>query len=222
LFARLLAEAVPASVVAVSQIEEVDATLATYPTFNAAVVDLSFAHQQGSGLDVLMAVSTASPSTKLIVLTTGDGWSIDLLEVAWDALDLATAISKTASVEHQIRVISQVLREGSAPVDGVLRANLPDQRSSNRSAASFRRLVRHRGHAKLWAALMQSSPAAEYAELASISGLSLNTLRNYRSDLLPELALHGLEAPTMAQMHAFSLLVRPLLQPYLQAAVAAE
>jgi DNA-binding NarL/FixJ family response regulator len=215
LFARLLTDSIGRVVTTVSHVEDVPTVIEANPTFDAAVVDLSFAHQQGNGLDVLEALSAKSPTTKLIVLTTGDGWALDLLALAWDAYELATAISKTASVEHQVRSISEVLHNGRAPIDGVLRAHLPEQRDPNRTRSSYRRLVRHQGHKKLWSALLRCSPSAEYAELAALCGLSLNTVRNYRAELLPELAFHRLTGPTMQEMRAFALLARPLLAPFL-------
>lgn len=215
LFARMLEESMPCRITTASHVEDVPALLDSRPPFDAAIVDLSFAHQDGSGLDVLVDVAGHDNSTLLIVLTTGDGWAIDLLRVAWEALPLATAISKTGSIDHQIRSIERVLAEGSAPVDGVLRASLPDRRNPYCAASEYRRLVHHVGHAKLWRALLQSGPSVEYADLAAITGLSLNTLRNYRAALLPDLSLHGLEVPTMAEMRTFAHLCRPLLLPFI-------
>lgn len=217
LFADLLTTQLGCKATTKSHVTDITPEFIAEGKFDLAIIDLSFAHQDQTGIDVLLTVATHSPATKLAILTMGDGWTIDLLRLAWDAFELAGALSKTASVEHQVRVIKTILNDGSAPIDGVLRAVLTGERNLMRSAKHYQRLVKHAGHAKLWSALYAASPQAEYAEIASISGLKLNTVRGYRRELLAELELHGLEGPTMQELQAFGLLVRPLLRPYLRA-----
>jgi hypothetical protein len=44
--------------------------------------------------------------------------------------------------------------------------------------------------------------------------LKLNTLKNYRAQLVQELRAHGLDDPTLKEMQAFALRCRPFLAPY--------
>ena len=169
--------------------------LAAHP-IDVAVVDLSFADTDLSGLDVLMRVHQHSPTTKLVVFTQGDNFVADLLRDAWDAFELASVISKTAPVSVQLATIDQVARTGAAPIDPVLRLRLPSARSPWRTLGGYERLVQHAGHAKLWRALIRSEEEPSYRDLADATGLSLNTVRNYRDQLLSELALHAMENPT--------------------------
>ena len=96
-----------------------------------------------------------------------------------------------------MKAIEQVVRHGSAPPDPILQPLLPAEKSPWRTLAGFGRLVPHKGHAKLWAAVLACGAQAEYQDLAAHSGLRLNALRNYRAQILPELALHGLDNPPM-------------------------
>jgi hypothetical protein len=94
---------------------------------------------------------------------------------------------------------------------------LPKQRSPWRSLEGFGRLVQHRGHAKLWTAVLACGPHAEYVDLSEFSGLRMNALRNYRAQLLPELSLHGLSNPPMRDLYEFVHRCRPFLAPYVAA-----
>jgi hypothetical protein len=75
-------------------------------------------------------------------------------------------------------------------------------------------LVQHAGHAKLWRALIGAEEEPSYRDLAVAARLSLNTVRNYREQLLPELSLHGLDNPAMREMQVFARRCRPFLQPF--------
>lgn len=182
--------------------------------FDLALVDLSFRGSQQSGLDVLVRLAERSPSTRLVLFTQGDDSVAELMRIAWEALPLASAISKSFPLGLLLETISRVLADGSSPPDPVLQPLLPAVRSPWRSADAYRRLVHHAGHAKLWRALIDAGADPSYEELHRLSGLKVNTLRNYREQLLPELALHGMANPTMREMQAFALRCRPLLSPY--------
>lgn len=184
---------------------------------DVAVVDLSFGSETETGVDALLKLHQSSPSTKLTVLTQGDGWVGDLLRDAWEVLPLATVMSKSSSVKAQMKTIEQVVRHGSAPPDPVLQPLLPAEKSRWRTLEGFSRLVPHKGHAKLWAAVVACGPQAEYQDLAAHSGLRLNALRNYRAQILPELALHGLENPPMRDLYLFARRCRPFLAPFVEA-----
>lgn len=190
--------------------------------FDLAMVDLSFRGNTLSGLDVLVTLSSASPATHLMLFTQGDDAVADLMRDTWEALPLACAISKSLPLERLVETVRLVLRDGTAPVDPVLQPLLPLQRSPWRAAGAFGRLVHHAGHAKLWNALIHSGPDPSYEDLHRLSGLKINTLRNYREQLLAELSLHGLEGPTIRQMRSFACRCRPLLAPFLDRALAAS
>ena len=96
-----------------------------------------------------------------------------------------------------------------------LLGDTPSDRSSWRTATSYRQLVRHAGHAKLWRALLAHERPPRYKAIALATGLSVNTIRNYRDDLKSELRRHGVTDPTMREMHRFAHLARPLLEPIL-------
>lgn len=214
LFAARLKERLGGTVTTHADAASVADVLDRQRPFDLAIVDLSFAHQEATGIDVFVDVHRAMPSTRLAVLTTGDGWALELLEVAWHAFALVSVISKTATIDRQLDAVATAIVPGSVSVDGVLRSYLPATRDPRRSAASYGRLIHHLGHAKLWAALLASGPTAEYGELAQLADLTTNTVRNYRSTLLPDLALFGLEQPTMQEMRDFAVRCRALLRPF--------
>ena len=83
-----------------------------------------------------------------------------------------------------------------------------------RTVERFGELVQHAGHAKLWAALMESPPNASYKDIAEATGLKLNTVKNYRAQLVGELSIHGLDDPSLAEMRDFAVRCRPFLQPH--------
>ena len=132
----------------------------------------------------------------------------------------ATVLSKSMPTGEFIRQIAQVLRDGSAPIDPVIRMLLPSARSPSRSIDSYSRLIQHAGHAKLWNALAVADVEPSYRDLAAATRLSVNTVRNYRGQLLGELRPHGLNNPTMHAMQVFARWCRPLLQPLIDERLA--
>lgn len=217
LFAQAIAESLDYQVRTITLPSQLTgAFLADFP-IDLAVVDLSFGTTSETGLDALLRLHVESPKTKLMVLTQGDSWVGDLLRDAWELLPLAGAMSKSSSIKAQIDAVDRVVRYGEAPPDPVLLPMLPAQKNPWRTLDSFARLVQHKGHAKLWAALLACGPNAEYQDLAAHSGLRLNALRNYRAQLLPELAHHSLENPPMRDLYLFARRCRPFLAPYVRA-----
>ena len=61
-----------------------------------------------------------------------------------------------------------------------------------------------------------STAEPSYKEISDITGLKLNTVKNYRAQLLPDLKLHGLHEPTLPQMRDFALRCQPFLEPFLE------
>jgi DNA-binding NarL/FixJ family response regulator len=188
-------------------------------SFDLALIDLSFPGTDASGLDVLAEIHAASPGTRLVVYTQGDAWVAQLLRDAWELLPVATVMSKSSPLSLQLGVIQQVLRDGTAPIDPVIQPLVPSRRSPLRTAERFEKLVQHVGHAKLWSALMASHPNASYREIAEATGLKLNTVKNYRAQLVGELAIHGLDDPGLAEMREFAVRCRPFLRPWVESAM---
>jgi CheY-like chemotaxis protein len=217
LFGAVLAERLGWDVVIMHHAGDVTDAVAADGHFDIAIVDLSFPGERRNGLDVLLTLHHQSPSTRLVVLTQGDDWVADLLRDTWEALPLACALSKTSTLEVQIERLDEVARHGHAPSDPVLRPWLPSTRSPWRTADHYGRLVTHVGHAKLWRALIDDDGEVSYRRLSGATGLKLNTIKNYRSQLLGELALHGLDDPSMREMRAFARRCRPLLEPHIAA-----
>jgi hypothetical protein len=112
--------------------------------------------------------------------------------------------------------LREVAAHGSAPVDVLLQPWLPPERSHWRSIEGYGRLVGHAGHAKLWRALIELEEEPSYKQLAEYTGLSLPSVRNYRSELLDNLALHYLDRPKMRQMQLFAKRCRPLLERHIR------
>ncbi|MEO5724887.1 MAG: hypothetical protein ABIQ39_09660, partial [Ilumatobacteraceae bacterium] len=62
---------------------------------------------------------------------------------------------------------------------------------------------------------------ATYKALSDHSGLKLNTLKNYRQQLVFELGHHhGLRDPSLREMQSFAQRCNPFLKPYVDAALA--
>lgn len=219
LLARELTEQLGYEVTAMRSIEELFASKTL--GFDVALVDLSFPGSAHTGLDALLFLHEHSATTRLVVLTQGDDWVADMLRDAWEALPLAGAMSKSAPLSTLVPAIRHLAdRDGQPLVDPVLAPLLPSVRSPWRSLAGYARLVQHAGHAKLWRALIQSPTEPSYRDLADTTGLSVNTVRNYREQLLGELALHGLENPSMRDMQGFARRCRPFLDPQIEARLA--
>ena len=149
----------------------------------------------------------------LAIITQGDEWVAETLRDSCELLPIATVISKTAPLDYQLNAIQQVLTHGSAPPDPAIQPMLP-RGGRRRTPEQFRNLVQHAGHAKLWRALM-TIPEASYKSLAVATGLKLNTLKNYRAQIVPELANHGLDDPTLREMQRFAIRCRPFLEPFI-------
>lgn len=183
--------------------------------FDLAIVDLAFPAERETGLSALYEIHQRSPQTILGILTQGDGWTEPILRDAWDLLPIKVLISKGSPLGYQISQIDTVLKRGIAEVDPLLRMLLPAERNPWRTPHNFGRLVLHRGHAKLWAALLEIGEVPTYDEVAQHSGLSVNTIKNYRTQLLGELKLHGLNSLGLREMSEFAQRCRPFLTPFL-------
>lgn len=205
---------------------ELDATVDVYgrvedylvggrPTggWDLAIVDLSFNQSQLNGADILLDLHRHHPQTRLVLHTQGDDYVRDLLRDVWEAIPLDAVVGKSMPTADFFRIIRTVLRDGVAPVDPVIRPLLPEERSPWRRLDAYSRLVQHAGHAKLWRVLIAADAEPTYRDLAIATGLSVNTVRNYRDQLLGELRLHGLDNPTMRAMQLFAKRCRPFLQP---------
>ena len=153
--------------------------------------------------------------TPRAIITQGDEWVASLLRDAWELLPISTVISKSAPIDYQMAAIDAVLAHGSAPPDPAIQPLLPDRRRSLRSAERFARLVQHAGHSKLWSAL-HDLPEPTYKSMADRTGLKLNTLKNYRAQLIDELKLHGLNDPTLRDMHLFAVRCWAFLEPFVR------
>ena len=66
------------------------------------------------------------------------------------------------------------------------------------------------GHAKLWQALLDGPDDVSYRDVVVATGLRLNTVKNYRAQLLPELLNHRLDDPSLREMQAFAGRCRPI------------
>lgn len=189
-------------------------------SFDVALVDLSFAWAPHSGLDALCHLHETRPNVTLAIVTQGDEWVADQLRVAWEALPIAAAVSKSAPLRVLVEAVSALLAGATVPPDPVLQPMLPSTRSAFRSLEGYGRLVQHAGHAKLWRALWDGPDEPSYRDIAEATGLSVNTVRNYREQLLDPLATHGLTQPSLHEMSRFAKLVRSLLRPHVEARLA--
>jgi DNA-binding NarL/FixJ family response regulator len=185
--------------------------------FTLALVDLSFRNTTATGLDVLVALQSKHHALPIALYTQGDDAVADLITVCWHAFPLAGAFSKSLPLDGLIARISDVLTKGHCDPDPVLTPLLPSERSPFRSADAFSALVPHAGHAKLWRALQRSESEPSIAEIAGISGLAVNSVKNYREALMADLRLHGLNRPSMNAIRSFAIRCRPLLEPFVSA-----
>ena len=188
--------------------------------FDVALVDLSYANSSFTGLDALCHLHATSPTTSLAILTQGDEWVAQMLRDAWDAFPLATALSKSAPTNTLIDAVGRLLQGEPVPPDPVLQPLLPAIRSPWRSLEGYGRVIQHAGHAKLWRALVTCDDEPSYRDVAEATGLTVNTVRNYREQLLGPLSMHGLVHPSMHEMQQFARRCRPLLQPHIDARLA--
>jgi CheY-like chemotaxis protein len=219
LFGRAIESELGHTVHTVVALAEVATAVAAVGTIDLALVDLSFPQERGTGIEALVRVHQHSAATKLAIITQGDEWVAEILRDAWELLPITTVISKSAPLQYQLDAIAQVLSTGSAPPDPAIQPLLPTTRNPLRTPERFSRLVQHAGHAKLWTSLLAVDDAT-YKAIADHSGLKLNTLKNYRTQLVDELADHGLHDPSLREMQRFALRCWPFLQPSVDAAMA--
>lgn len=197
---------------------DVAEALAQGDPVDLALVDLSFANEPGTGLEALVEIHQYSSKTLLAIITQGDEWVAQILRDAWELLPIATVISKSAPLAYQLNAIAQVLATGSAPPDPAIQPLLPRERNRHRTPSSFGALVPHAGHAKLWSALLVSDDVS-YKALSQHSGLKMNTLKNYRAQLVPEMYIHGLHDASLLEMRRFALRCGPFLLPFVDKAL---
>ncbi len=219
LFAQAISDTLGHEVVTGNHPADASVALAEGGPIDLALIDLSFPGYDGYGIEVLAEIEDASPDTQLVIITQGDQWVADVLRDAWELLPVATVISKSAPLNLQLATISAVLETGSAPIDPAIQPYIPSQRNPLRTRDSFRRLVPHAGHAKLWSALLDTPGDLTLHAVASTADLKPNTIKNYRDGLYPELELHGLDRPSLPEMRAFALRCRPFLRPYIDRAL---
>jgi DNA-binding NarL/FixJ family response regulator len=219
LLARELTQRLGCRVSALASVEELFA-LGSGARFDVALVDLSYANSPLNGLDALSHLHATRPDTLLAILTQGDEWVAQMLRDAWEAFPIATALSKSAPTATLIDAVARLLDGEAVPPDPVLQPLLPANRSPWRSLEGYGRVIQHAGHAKLWRALVASEEEPSYRDVAEATGLTVNTVRNYREQLLGPLALHGLVHPSMHEMQQFARRCRPLLQPHIEARLA--
>ena len=60
---------------------------------------------------------------------------------------------------------------------------------------------------------------ATYKNVSDATGLKLNTVKNYRSQLLNELRVHRLYDPSLREMQEFAWRCRAFLRPHVVAAL---
>lgn len=214
LFSAKLAEHLDATVDVCVAVTDVELFLER-ERYDLALVDLSFPQEHATGLDALAQIHAASPSTRLAIMTQGDVWVSEILRDAWDLLPIGTIISKTAPLAYQFEMIERMLRDGSAEVDPAIQPLLPAHPNPARSIERFERLIEHQGHAKVWNVLVDRQFDATYKNVADATGLKLNTVKNYRSQLLSELRIHGLKDPSLREMQDFAWRCRAFLQPHI-------
>lgn len=203
-------------VTVVNAVARVAGTLADHEPFDLALVDLSFPAESATGVDALAMVHLTHPATRLAIITQGDRWVAESMRLAWELLPITTVISKGAPLHEQLETIERVLAEGAAPIDPALRPLLPGGPSGQRSTNEFARLVLHRGHAKLWTALLELTTEASYRTVANMTGLKLNTIKNYRAQLVPALAEQGIPDASLVEMQEFARRSRVFLTPHLR------
>jgi CheY-like chemotaxis protein len=185
------------------------------PLFDLAIVDLAFPGEQDTGLSALYEIHRHSPETSLGIFTQGDLWTAAVLRDAWELLPICAVLSKGAPLRSQLSQIDAAVRRDRVVVDPSMQVLLPSSPNPWRTPENFARLVTHQGHAKLWKALLELEGFPSYHEVAARSGLSVNTVKNYRTQLVGELKLHGLNGSGLREMSEFARRCRPFLVPFL-------
>jgi DNA-binding NarL/FixJ family response regulator len=216
LFGKELARHGGHDVTVIDSVAKVAPLLTSSAAFDLALVDLSFPTESVSGVDALATIHLIHPTTRLAIITQGDRWVAEPMRLAWELLPITTVVSKSAPLDHQLDAISQVLATGSAPPDPALQPLLPRSPSGSRSMSEFSHLVQHLGHAKLWRALMDLDAEATYRAIAEVTALKLNTIKNYRAQLMPALVTHGLGDASLREMQDFARRSRVFLLPHVE------
>jgi DNA-binding NarL/FixJ family response regulator len=211
LFAGVLRDRLAVDVTPVAAVADYISLLDQGEVFDLALVDLSFPEERRTGLDALLHTHRTAPQTLLAIITQGDTFVAELLRDCWNLLPVTTVVSKSAPIEYQLAQIARVLRDGSAPVDPSVEPLLPSTPSGSRGLEPYRRLVAHAGHAKIWNALMSSRDEVTYQEVVVHTGLRLNTVKNYRAQLLDPMQRLGLADPSLREMRQFAIRVAPAL-----------
>lgn len=212
LFARLLRSELGVDVTPMASVAQLESELARGTAFDVALVDLSFPEERRTGMEALLMLHLACPGATLGVITQGDSYVAQLMRDVWELLPIGTIVSKAAPIDYQLSQIRTLIATGEAPVDPSVQPLLPSYRSPQRTLAAFDRLVTHLGHAKLWRSLLDADVDVSYRDVAEATGLRLNTVKNYRSQLLPELFTHGLYDPSLREMKQFADRCKPILE----------
>lgn len=215
LFSKEVAVRFTAHVDVCVAVEDVELMLERDP-YDLALVDLSFPQEHANGIDALVQINDAHPGTTLAIMTQGDAWVSEVLRDAWDLLPVATVISKTAPLHYQLEMIGGLLEGRDVEPDPAVQMLLPARRSVERTRDRFGRLIQHHGHAKVWNVLMDRDFDATYKNVSDATGLKLNTVKNYRSQLLVELRVHRLVDPSLREMQEFAWRCRSFLRPFVQ------
>jgi DNA-binding NarL/FixJ family response regulator len=214
LFARALTESGGHEVHFVAAVSEVGSALAHGP-FDLAIVDLSFPQENATGIDALAEIHRLHPTTVLAISTQGDRWVADILRDAVELLPISTVLSKSAPLDFQLGMIESLLRGVVPPFDPAIRVMLGAERHPLRTPDRFVELFPHQGHQKLWQVLVAAGHEVTYQDVVDKTGLKLNTIKNYRAQLLPELHVHGLHDPSLRDMQQFAWRCRAFLEPFL-------
>lgn len=185
------------------------------PEADVVIADLSFAHFEASGLDVLLSTHRRSPDTALMILTNGDQAVSDLLRICWEALPVRAAVSKDALQPEFAEAMAACFDPAAHDfVDRELRPWLPTSRDPGRSSAAFGEICQHAGQLRTLLTLADFEDSPTKPELARAAGLSANTVNNYCRDVIFQLGLRGFEVADFAQLHRFVRLTRPLLAQF--------
>ena len=219
LFSHEVAARFDAEVEVCVAVADVELALDAEP-YDLALVDLSFPQESATGIDAMVQIHARQPATRLAIMTQGDAWVSDILRDAWDLLPVSTVISKTAPLEYQLEMIAGVLRGATVEPDPAVQTLLPARRNPERTPERFGNLIQHHGHAKVWNVLMDRGFEATYKNVSDSTGLKLNTVKNYRSQLLTELRVHRLDDPSLREMQEFAWRCRSFLRPHVEAALA--
>ena len=215
LFAAVIRAQLSIEVVPLAAIADLEAELDRHGPFDVALVDLSFPEERKNGLDAMLTIHLRHPVTTLSVITQGDTYVGDLLRDVWELLPIAGVLSKSAPVDFQLGQVRDLITTGACAIDPSVQPLLPAVRPAWRSIGGFGRLVAHIGHAKFWEALFDAGETVTYRDVVGATGLRLNTVKNYRSQLLPELVVHGLHDPSLREMRDFAVRCRPILERFI-------